>query len=436
MILLEDLHWADPASLDLLRSLARTVADIPLLLLATYRADELADHRPLGRLMPAMIREAPTARLAVRRLDPDAVHALVAARYRLPEPDLPRLVTYLHGRSEGNPFFIVELLHALEEEGAMRAEADGWRLGGLAGAHIPPLLRQVIDGRLDHLNARVQHLLAVAAMIGQEVDLSLWAAVAGEDDEAVLAVAERAIAARVLEEAPIGTGVRFVHALMREALTLRMLAARRAVWHRRIAETLIDLPHPDPDSVAYHFQQAGDGRAAKWLVAAGRRAQDACAFATAVARFTEALALLDGAEDRAMRGEVLVRLGRMLTLADTKRAIVYADEAVRIAEATGDDALATAALYRRGSVHGYAGSYRQGLADLRAASDRFNLLPEEARSRLRPTRQCLLARRERSARRDREYAANHGAVRRGVAGTGARAGSRRTPPLRPCRATG
>ena len=204
---------------------------------------------------------------------------------------------------------------------------------------------------------------------------------AGEDDEAVLAVAERAIAARVLEEAPTGTGVRFVHALMREALTLRMLAARRAVWHRRIAERLIDLPHPDPDSVAYHFQQAGDGRAAEWLVAAGRRAQDACAFATAVARLTEALALLDAAEDCAVRGEVLVRLGRMLTLADTKRAIIYADEAVRIADATGDDALATAALHRRGSVHGYAGSYRQGLADLRAASDRFDRLPDEARSR-------------------------------------------------------
>jgi DNA-binding CsgD family transcriptional regulator len=382
VILLEDLHWADAASLDLLRFLARTVADIPLLLLATYRADELAGHHPLGQLMPAMIREAPTMRLALRRLDPDAVHGLVAARYRLPEPDLPRLVTYLHGRSEGNPFFIVELLHALEEEGAMRAEEDGWRLGGLVGVHIPPLLRQVIGGRLNRLDARVQHLLTVAAMIGQEIDPSLWAAVAGEDDETVLAAAEQAIAARVLEEALTGTSVRFVHALMREALTLRMLAARRAVWHRRIAETFINLPNPDPDSVAYHFQQAGDGRAAEWLVAAGKRAQDACAFATAVARLTEALALLDGAEARAVRGEVLVRLGRMLTLADTRRAIIYADEAVRIAEATADNALATAALYRRGSVHGYAGSYRQGLADLQAASDLFARLPEEMQSRL------------------------------------------------------
>ncbi|MDQ2787169.1 MAG: AAA family ATPase [Chloroflexota bacterium] len=381
-ILLEDVHWSDPTSLDLLRFLARTVADIPLLLLATYRPDEIMGSHPLGQLMPAMIREAPTTRLAVRRLDPDAVHALVAARYRLPEPDVPRLVTYLHERSEGNPFFIAELLLALEEEGAMRADEDGWRLGGLIGAHIPPLLRQVIDGRLNRLDARVQHLLAVAGMIGQEVDPSLWATVAGEDDETILAVAEQAIAARVLEAAPTGTSVRFVHALMREALTLRMLAARRALWHRRIAEALIDMPNPDPDSVAYHFQQAGDARAAEWLVAAGKRAQDACAFATAVARFTEALALLDGAEQRAVRGEALVRLARMLTLADTKRAIAYADEAVRIADATGDRALATVALYRRGSVHGYAGSYRQGLADLRAASDLFNLLPEEARARL------------------------------------------------------
>src|SRR5262249_13189059 len=105
VLLLDDLHWADPGALDLLRFLGRQAADLPPLLLATYRADELPRRHPLSRLLPPREREARAARLDLRPLGAGALAALVAARYPLPAAAAARLVAWLLGRAEGNAFF-------------------------------------------------------------------------------------------------------------------------------------------------------------------------------------------------------------------------------------------------------------------------------------------------------------------------------------------
>ncbi len=130
LILLEDLHWADPASIDLLRHVGPHLRHWPILLLATYRVDELSRGHPFAQQLPALVREAEGQRLDLRRLDQDALRALVAARYRLARPDEDRLVAYLERHAEGNPFFATELLRTLEEEALLRRDEDGWTLGG------------------------------------------------------------------------------------------------------------------------------------------------------------------------------------------------------------------------------------------------------------------------------------------------------------------
>ena len=110
---------------------------------------------------------------------------------------------------------------------------------------------------------------------------------------------EQAVEAHLLEAAPDGTRVRFVHALTREALYDGILAPRRRIWHGQVAETLMAGARPDPDEVAYHLQQAGDPRAWEWLVKAGDRAQRAYAWVTAAERLQAAadlLELLEGEE--------------------------------------------------------------------------------------------------------------------------------------------
>ena len=238
LVLLEDLHWADPASVDLLRHVGPHLRHWPLLLLATYRVDELTPGHPFAHQMPALVREAEGQRLDLRRLDEGALRALVAARYRLERAAEDRLVAYLERHAEGNPFFATELLRTLEEEALLRRDEDGWTLAALDRVVVPSLLRQVIDGRVARLGEATRKALAIAAVIGQEVPLALWAEVAELDEEAVLAVVERAVEAHLLEAERDGTRVRFVHALTREALYEGVLPPRRRVWHRRVAEAL------------------------------------------------------------------------------------------------------------------------------------------------------------------------------------------------------
>ena len=125
VLLLEDLHWADPASLDLLRFVARNLIDARLLLLATYRSDEIPRDHPLYRLLPALVREAGAARLDPRPLDAAAIRALVDGRYDLADADAARLAAYLLARGEGNPLFVGELLRSLEEAGTLRRARAG-----------------------------------------------------------------------------------------------------------------------------------------------------------------------------------------------------------------------------------------------------------------------------------------------------------------------
>ncbi|MGH2603965.1 MAG: ATP-binding protein, partial [Dehalococcoidia bacterium] len=148
MLVLEDLHWTDPASLDLLRSLARGIESLPLLLIATYRADELTRQHSLSRLLPVVVREAKAARLDLQPFTGDDLEALIASRYALSPTDERRLLTYLQARAAGNPFYLTELLRTLESERLLRPTDELWRLDDLDGAPIPTLVQQVIERRL------------------------------------------------------------------------------------------------------------------------------------------------------------------------------------------------------------------------------------------------------------------------------------------------
>ncbi len=149
--------------------------------MATYRADELTAGHPLAALLPALVREARAVRLDLRPLEHEALRNLTGQRYRLPAGENARLVAYLHAQGEGNPFYIGELLRTLEEESVLHQTDSGWRLSDLRGVQMPPLLRQLIDGRVARLGEEAEQLLALAAVIGQEIPLDLWAIVAGTD---------------------------------------------------------------------------------------------------------------------------------------------------------------------------------------------------------------------------------------------------------------
>jgi DNA-binding CsgD family transcriptional regulator len=382
VLLLDDLHWADPASLDLLRALARQVAGLPLLLLVTYRSDELTRRHPLYQLLPVLGHEARALRLDLRSLAAGDLRRLVR-RYALPAADEGRLGAYLHDRTEGNPFYAGELLHALEEDGVLAPATGGWGVGDLARVGLPAALRQVLDARVDRLGEDGRGLLAVAAVIGQEAPLALWAAVAGTDEDGLVATIEAAVQARLVSESADGQAVSFVHALIREALYEGTLALQRRRIHRRAGEALAARPRADPDAVAYHFQRAGDARAAEWLVRAGERAERAYAWLTAADRFEAALALLEGDDSAAgQRALLLVHLAQMHRYADPRRGVAALTEAVRLAGEAGDAVLTAAALFDQGHLRCLAGDMARGLALMTAALPALEALPAPERAGL------------------------------------------------------
>lgn len=240
------------------------------------------------------------------------------------------------------------------------------------------MLRQVIEARLARLGAEAQRLLAIAAMIGQEVPLVLWQQVSGADEATLLDLVERVVAARVIAELSDGSGVTFSHALIREALSEGIPASRRRGWHRAIADAIIATRKPDPDIVAYHLGAAGDARTVEWLVRAGERADAADAHRTADARFTEALALLNESDDLILRCELLLRLGRLRRQRDTAQSVRFFEEALRLALEAGDAALIGVARFRIGTFRAYGGERRRGIAQMEEALASLDALPADA----------------------------------------------------------
>lgn len=378
VVILEDLHWTDPASVELLRYLGARLGRMPLLLVVTYRIDELTLRHPFARQLPALIRDSGGLRLDLKRLQSSDLGVLVAAQFALEPADAIRLVRYLTEHSEGNPFFATELLRALREVLLLHPENDRWRLGELDRLVLPALVKQVIESRIAGLGEEMRGPLSIAAVIGQEIPLDLWAEVAGLDDEALFAIVERAVDAHLMEAERLGTRVRFVHALTREALYEGVLPPRRRIWHRQIADALAAEANADPDAVASHLERAGDPRAPEWLIRAGDRAQRAYALITAAERFRAAAALLEGmpGEER-QRSLLLYRSARLMRFSYPTSGKPDMEEAERLAMAAGDAMLAAEARYSVGLLDIYADDFAAGIHDTDVGISALEALPHD-----------------------------------------------------------
>jgi DNA-binding CsgD family transcriptional regulator len=378
VMLLEDLHWADPESLDLLRVVAREAPSQALLVLGTFRGDELASDHPLYRLLPVLERETEARRLELRRLHREALGELVVARYRLTEDNSARLVAYLYAEAGGNPFFTHQLLRALEEGEVLRPLRNRWVLGDLEHTGIPSPLREIIEGRLLRLNEEGQRLLRAAAVIGQEVPFSLWASVVDYEEGDLIAVIEEATVARLIEPTEDGAGFRFVHALMREALYEGINPLRRRLLHRRVGEILAEFPSPDSDAVAYHFRRAGDARALGWLVESGKHAERASALLTASERYEVALELADARlMEAAEHGWLRLRLAALQRFRKPREALAHVEVAERLAQEAGDPALVAYVLLVRGLLRVYAYGIHDGLRDVATGVEMIEKLPSQ-----------------------------------------------------------
>ncbi len=366
VVVLDDLHWADQASLEFLRVWARSIRRQKILVLGSYRGEEVVRNERLNQMVPLLVREAQAERIGLVPLDRQAINALITARYALEDIDSERLLAWLMERAEGNPFFVHELMRTLEEQQVLLPSERGvWQIADLSHIRVPTLIRQVIEGRLNRLSERVRELLQVGAVLGPTVPLRLWQQVTNATDSELIDAIMHGRASDILEETVESHHWRFTHALIRESIYELVAPPQRWIWHQHTAEALTSLPNPNPDIVASHFQQAGDSRAIEWHVRAGLRARRT-AWISAAEHFEVAADLMSSDTSRARkRGWLLFGAGFMLRFAGVPRAIQYLEAAEQLARVDNDPVLAAYAGYARGSQMCMNGNIRQGIPEIR-----------------------------------------------------------------------
>jgi len=229
-ILLDDLHWADSATLELLPALVGALDRMPLFLIAIYRSDEIPRGHPVRRLRSDLRRMGCFEELTIEPLDRQQTTQLVA-RTLGSSPD-PTLAAAIYDRTEGVPFFVEELVAGLVLGERLHHGVAGFELGGGAELPLPESVRDAVLLRLNGLSDEVRRALDVAAVLGQEFDIDLVAALAGDEHWAT-APAERNLIAEI---APGRAAFR--HALTREACYLDVPWSRRRALHRQVAARL------------------------------------------------------------------------------------------------------------------------------------------------------------------------------------------------------
>jgi DNA-binding CsgD family transcriptional regulator/tetratricopeptide (TPR) repeat protein len=365
LLVIEDGHWADAATLLLLRHLARA-GTARVLLLATFRDTEAEVPEALSETL-AELRRHDIVRLRLAGLSADEVAEFVrrAGGGELgPEPrELARVVRDL---TDGNPFLVCELWRALIETGTVEL-GDGTIRVTRPPAELgsPESVREVVSQRLSRLAPRTTDLLELAATAGAEFDLDVVRRAAGLGDADLLAPLDEAVRSGMIEELPAqGLACRFTHELLRRAVYDRLSGPRRAELHLRVGDALEATGARSGRAVAdlaHHFAAAvpfGESeRAVEYNILAGRAATRALAFDEAAARLRTALALgLDSPELYLELGQASHRGGKALDALEAFKA------AADIARERGD-----ARLLARAAIGYEDACWRPGMADQGAA---------------------------------------------------------------------
>ncbi|GAA1430389.1 hypothetical protein GCM10009616_14850 [Microlunatus lacustris] len=353
VVLLEDLHWGDPLSLELLGAVVDAASRSPLVVVATVRSP----HHPVAPALTSLLAQlatGPTEQIELTGLQPDEAVALLTRRQDTPDPGwVDAAVT----KAEGNPFFLIELARLLGERSSA-VTVDPEELG------VPPTVRAVLRGRLTTLSATTRRLVEVAAVVGAETQVGLLEEVSGLPPGDLDAALSEAVGAGFVTEQLLPVPcVRFTHALVREAVYHEIPPLARARLHGSVGAALSTGRHDAPvDELARHLlagaEVVGPGPALPALLRASRRAARQLALEHAERLLHQALALTRrlprGRERDSWELAVQARIGSTVAMrlgwgaAEANRAL---ERAQHLALRADPDEEMFAALYHRISWH-------------------------------------------------------------------------------------
>ncbi|AHG92681.1 protein kinase (plasmid) [Gemmatirosa kalamazoonensis] len=390
LLVIEDVHWSDDATLDLVLHLARQIGAQSVALILTFRSDEVGPR--LARLLADLDRARCASEIALRPLGTPEVQAMLQAIFGPHAAFGAAFVDGLHALTEGNPFFVEEMLKALLVAGDLSQVDGAWRARPLEHVRVPRTATEAVGRRLAGLTAPARQVASVAAVAGRRFDFGLLQTLTRHDDAALLALLRELVDAQLVVEESADQ-FSFRHALTREAIRARLLRRERVALHKAIAvamEAQCEDGTTDRDAaLAYHAFEAGawdwaqsyalraaehalalcaprealqhferavaatrhaGGRpSASLLVARGQAHETLGAFGPAHDDFGAALSAARDAGDRRAEWTALHALGMLWAARDYERAGRYRHDALDVARAIGDDRLVARSLNRVGN---------------------------------------------------------------------------------------
>jgi DNA-binding CsgD family transcriptional regulator len=373
IVVLEDLHWADESSQELVRFLARAIEGERLLVLGTYRSDELHRRRLLNHHIAQLMRERRYHEVQLRPLSRDDLARMLEAILGETPPNA--FVYLLHDHTGGNPFIVEEILKALIAQNRLHALITAARHGkGSTNVTFPPSLQESILSRTADLDEQASAVLTYAAVIGRRFDFELLLHLTGMEEAVLVRAIETLIAGQLVVEERDDAEDRYAfrHALTREVVYGHLLGRERRLRHRAILEALEEMHAATPaavvDQLAYHSLRARElEKVARYALLAGERAARMSAWREAVAHYETALELL-GADDPRAQADLYDRLGEVaFPIGDTDVYLRYWREAQRLYEEIGDRRKVADVLRRLGQATWERGETQAALECNRAA---------------------------------------------------------------------
>lgn len=357
LVVLENLHWADPSSLDLFHFVARSAATRPLVLLATYNDSHRESQRAIRTVEQSLQSLGALARHVLPPLTLAETAQMIEQGFRETAETLGDFTERVHTRTRGNPFFVEETLKALVNAGRLRQEGERWVGWSTEQLSLPDSIRDALQVRYDRLTEPAQRVIQLAAVVGAQVPHAMLERLAGLESAELLTALDELRRERILDEADDAGGPSYVftHPMLQEMLYAELGRARVRAMHSQVADTLeamygaVALEHAEELAIHFRRGEAPDQavRAVRYLIAAGEIAGGRGAHREAAESLTVALALLEQGGDAIAHESVLESLGRVKhRLGDYAGAIALFERAVSMAEARGDDGR-VAALERR-----------------------------------------------------------------------------------------
>ena len=291
LIFLDDLHWADKPTLQLLGFLARELTDMRVLVVGTYRDTELARTHPLSEALAELNRESGFLRVGLRGLSQPEVADYIAVRANV-EP-AASVLARIYDETAGNPYFLTEIVNLMAEEGTLTSES----VGDIA---LPDGVKEALGRRLNRLSDEASDFLRMASVVGREFNYETLALINEYDDAKLLELLEAGLGAQVIREEERPGVYSFIHALMQETLLDELSTTRRVRLHGQIAEALEqrwgDLAKTRPSKLAQHYlesatlTQSHAAKAFEYAKLAAEQASAANGWAEAARLYEQAIA--------------------------------------------------------------------------------------------------------------------------------------------------